>query len=680
MKDLFNEPVSYASQDKEEINRVDDSFIYLDNNATTKVSPVILQEMMPLFQEKYGNPSSIHHQGNKAKELLETARDRVSSFLNCKADHIIFTSGGTESNNLAIIGFAKKLETKRHFITSNVEHPSVLEVFRSLESSGHHITYLPVDREGLISPGQMEEAITADTALISLMMANNETGVIFPIKELAKTAKNHGIPFHCDAVQGAGKIPIDVEQLGVDFLTISAHKLHGPKGVGALYVAHLDTIEPIIWGGGQEKGKRSGTEALPAIVGLGKACEMAMQNLPQRVSQITALRDQLEQGILDLIPGTYINGNKNSRLCNTSNICFPRIQSTEVLEDLSRVGICVSHGSACSACHGGGSHVLEAMGLPDADIDASLRFSLSTENTEDEVDRVLDILPGIVEKARQPGNSETQCQTCQVAASGAPGGKQNMVSVVSLIPGLERLHTHTTGDPKVCIAVLDGPVDLNHPCFSGAQLSQVESFAARGGDPKPVTNHGTHIASILFGQPNTQMPGIAPRCKGLIVPIYEEIDGKIKSCSQTDLAEAITQVVEMGAHIINISGGQFENSGEADVTLTRAIELCVKRGVLVVAATGNNGCSCHQVPASMPDVLAVGAMNDRGEPMAFSNWGEKYLSHGILAPGENIPGAKPGGGVTYGSATSYAAPIVSGIIALLMSIRKSTAKKPILIG
>jgi cysteine desulfurase len=214
-----------------------------------------------------GNPSSIHQQGNKAKELLETARNRVASFLNCKSDHIIFTSGGTESNNLAIKGFVQKLDKKRHFITSNVEHPAVLEAFRSLEHSGHRVTYLPVNTRGLISPGQLEEAITVDTVLISFMMANNETGVIFPIQDFVKIAGSHGIPFHCDAVQGAGINPIDVEVLEVDFLTISAHKMHGPKGSGVLFVRHLDMIAPIIWGGGNGASTPMEVTARPSTRG-----------------------------------------------------------------------------------------------------------------------------------------------------------------------------------------------------------------------------------------------------------------------------------------------------------------------------------------------------------------------------------------------------------------------------
>lgn len=643
-------------------------FIYIDNNATTRVSPGVAEEMEPLLKEAFGNPSSTHLQGRHARKLLDTARLRVAALLHCEPGNIIFTSGGTESNNLAILGFAHTLTGKKHFITSNVEHPSVLQVFRFLEYNGHRVTYLPVDEGGLLTPGQLEEAIAGDTALISLMMANNETGVIFPIREMGIIARGHGIPFHCDAVQGAGKLAIDVNDLGVDLLTVSAHKINGPKGAGALFVRQPEVIVPLVFGGGQEGGKRSGTEPLPAIVGMGKACLEAHQAPTEDIPRVTELRDRLERGILEQIPGARING-ANPRLGNTCNVLIPGTRSSDMVDLLSRAGVNISHGSACSVCHGKASHVLEAMGLGPEDVNASLRFSLSKENRVEEIEKVLEILPAIAEHLRD--SDAVACPVCRLTGGTA---ENDMIpsnatpANADVIRGLKTLWTETMGEEDICIAILDGPVDLSHACFKGAALTQV----TLPGSPSPGTGetlrHGTHVASIVFGQTGSPVQGVAPGCKGIVVPVFNEgDDGRVLPCTQETLAQGIMLAVQQGAHVINISGGMLTPSEKAEGKLADAICYCEEKGILVVAAAGNDGCQCSHIPAAVSTVLSVGSEDRQGLPMAFSNWGDAYREHGILAPGEFIHGAVPGGGTTIMSGTSYAAPIVSGVAGLLLS-------------
>ncbi|HEX3043493.1 MAG TPA: PatA/PatG family cyanobactin maturation protease [Bacillota bacterium] len=655
--------------------------IYLDNNASTHVSPEVTAEMLPLLQDDYGNPSSSHLPGVKAKEVLTTARRRVAALLNCNIQQIIFTSGGTESNNLAIQGLVKKVtgvgvQGSRHFITSVVEHPSVLKIFHFLEEAGHRVTYLPVDTQGLISPGQVAAAITPATVLISLMLANNETGLIFPIREIGEIARKHEILFHCDAVQGVGKLAFKVDELQVDLLSLSGHKLHGPKGVGALYIRRPDLIEPIMYGGGQENGKRNGTQALPAIAGLGKACEIALNSLEKSLSRMAALRERLEEGILKTIPGASINGSRQQRVCNTTNIHFPGINGSELISGLSKAGIYVSQGSACSSCHGSNSHVLQALGLSDVEINSCLRFSLSKETTLKEIDTVLQILPQITEPVseRVPVEADPPNGRVLAAESQFKGCSPNIPYIE-----LDRLWEETKGDHEICIAVLDGPIDLGHPSFREAQLKRIETVSPDSSVQGPASEHGTHVASIIFGQHDSSSPvrGIAPKCRGLIIPVFSDgPDGGISNCSQLDLARAITEAVREGAQIINISGGQLEPGGEAEEYLARAVRLCADNGVLIVAAVGNDGCQCLHVPAALPQVLAVGAMDSSGKPLKFSNWGKVYRNHGMLAPGEGIPGAVPGGGVGCKTGTSFATAIVSGIIALLLSVQRKRGLKP----
>ncbi|MGH4123211.1 MAG: PatA/PatG family cyanobactin maturation protease [Clostridium sp.] len=651
----------------------------MDNNASTHVDSEVLVELLPLLNDNYGNPSSFHKVGQNAKEVLEIARKRVAALLGCNSENIIFTSGGTEGNNLAINGLANSLIGKHHFITSLVEHSSVLEVFHALEEKGHSVTYLSVDKNGLISPSQVEEAIKThkNTALISLMLANNETGVIFPIREIGKIARNYNIPFHCDAVQGIGKMPINIEELKVDFLTISGHKIHAPKGAGALYIRELDSIVPLTKGGGQEKGKRSGTESLPAIVGLGKSCEITFNKLNEIIPKITKYRDLLEQGILKIMPKASINGLNSLRLCNTTNIKFSGIPGKELLEKLSINGIYISHGSACSNNNIGNSHVLKAMGLTDSEICSSIRFSLSKETTQEEITKVLKEISKILTFMSPKTNTEFVQTSNKLSLS---ENSENLTSYDMFENELQLLWSLTTGDPRICIAILDGQVDLSHPCFNGAQIDEVDSVM-HSNRIKGAITHGTHVTSIILGQHSGGVHGIAPRCKGIILPIYsEDISGKVK-CNQSDLARAIIRAVELGAHIINISGGQLAADGQPEHYLSDAIKYCQEKGVLIVAAAGNDGCRCLHVPAAAPSVLAVGAMDAHGSPNKYSNWGGAYQIQGILAPGENIFGAVPYGGVIAKSGTSFATAIVTGVISLLLSyqIKHGITPNPIVI-
>jgi cysteine desulfurase len=358
--------------------------IYLDHNATTAVLPEVFEAMRPYFCEEWGNPSSSYKFGAKLKGVIEEARARVAALAGAYAGEIIFTSCATESNNAAIHSALKANPKKRHLITSAVEHSSVLNYCKDLERNGWSVTYLPVDREGLLSMPDLETAISDDTALVSLMWANNETGVLFPVEEIAQLCRARGVLFHCDAVQAVGKIPVDVKKVPVDYLSITGHKLGAPKGVGALYVHRKAPFSPYLHGGHQERGRRGGTESVPLIAGLGKAAELAARHQPDDSSKIGALRDELETGILNAVPNTELNGHKTRRLANTTNITFHGIESEALLLLLDQAGICASSGSACLADSPDPSHVIAAM-KPGTTSHQTLRFSLGPDNTAAEI-------------------------------------------------------------------------------------------------------------------------------------------------------------------------------------------------------------------------------------------------------------------------------------------------------
>jgi len=376
--------------------------VYLDNNATTRVAPEVVEAMEPYFHDLYGNPSSMHTFGGQVRKAVERAREQVAALLGADPSEIVFTSCGTESDNAAIRGTIEALAgRKHHIITTRVEHPAVRSVSRYLANNGYRLTELPVDREGLLDLGMLEEAITDDTAIVSIMWANNETGVIFPIEEIADICRRKGVVFHTDAVQAVGKIPIDLGKTPVDLLALSGHKLHAPKGVGVLYIRKGTRCAPFILGGHQENGRRAGTENVPYIVGLGRAAELAADHMEEEMTRVRALRDRLEEGILDSCPDCSVNGSREHRLPNTTNVGFEYVEGESILLMLDDLGICASSGSACTSGSLEPSHVLRAMGVPFTRAHGSIRLSLSRYNTDEDVDYVLEHLPGIIHRLRE---------------------------------------------------------------------------------------------------------------------------------------------------------------------------------------------------------------------------------------------------------------------------------------
>ena len=387
--------------------------VYMDNNATSRIAPEVVAEMMPYLTDLYGNPSSMHSFGGQVGRSITEARARIAALIGAGPEELVFTSCGTESDSTAILSALQSFPGKRHIVTTRVEHPAVKNLCENIDTlTGHKhlLTLLPVDRDGTLDLRQYEESLTEDTAIVSVMWANNETGVVFPIAEMACIAKSRGILFHTDAVQAVGKIPIDLAKVPVDFLSISGHKLHAPKGIGVLYVRKGTPFVPFMIGGHQERGRRGGTENVASVIGLGKACELAALHLEEENSRVKKLRDKLETGLLTRIPNAILNGHSGQRLPNTSNISFEYVEGEAILLHLDRYGICASSGSACTSGSLEPSHVLRAMGVPFTAAHGSIRFSLSIYNTEAEVDYVLEKLPPIIENLRKmsPFWEETQ--------------------------------------------------------------------------------------------------------------------------------------------------------------------------------------------------------------------------------------------------------------------------------
>jgi cysteine desulfurase len=376
--------------------------IYFDYNATTPLAPETADAVASATRDLFGNASSVHFFGQQAKAAVDTARSATAALIGADPSEIVFTSGGTESDNFAIRGAADALEPgkRRHLIASAIEHEAVLNTLKALGRRGWRTTLLPLDASGVVSPDRLREVMTDDTALVSVMHANNEIGTIQPVAELAAIAREHGALMHTDAVQSAGKIPVDVRALGVDLLSLSAHKFNGPKGAGALWIRRGTRLLPYQTGGKHERNRRAGTENVPALVGLGVAATLAAAKLNREAERVGALRDRLEEGVLRSVPGTAVNGVRESRVANTTNISFDRVEAESLLIALDLEGIAVSTGSACSSGTLEPSHVLKAMGLPVHRTQNSLRFSLGLFSTEAEVDRVIEVLPRLVEKLR----------------------------------------------------------------------------------------------------------------------------------------------------------------------------------------------------------------------------------------------------------------------------------------
>ena len=378
------------------------TIIYTDNNATTKVADEVIEEMVPFLGQFYGNPSSMYTFGDTVGKKLKQARRQVADLIHADPDEIIFTSCGTESDNAAVNAALLNFSEKKHIVTSTVEHPAIKNLFSFLEEKkGYSVTWVPVDSQGRLDTALLYDSLKEDTALVSLMWANNETGVIFPIHEIAETVTAKQILFHTDAVQATGKIPIDVKAAGVDMLSLSGHKIHGPKGIGALYVKKGLKFPAFLIGGHQEDGRRGGTENSASIAGLGKACEMAAQNLDDMATRVRELRDYLEAGLLEKIPSASVNGDRENRLPNTLSIGFDAVEGESILLLMDREEICASSGSACTSGSLDPSHVLMAMEVPFKSAHGTIRFSLSHYNTKAEMDRIIEVMVPIIDKLRQ---------------------------------------------------------------------------------------------------------------------------------------------------------------------------------------------------------------------------------------------------------------------------------------
>jgi len=384
-----------------------DRLVYLDNNATTMVAPEVRDAMMPFFGERYGNPSSMHAFGGRVAQDVARAREEVAAFLNCESEEVVFTSCATESDNAAIRGTAEWYGKDLKVITTAVEHPAVLQPCRRLKALGHDVVFLGVDSNGQLDLTELEAELTKHQApgtkhqaLVSIMWANNETGVVFPMEKIAALCKAHGAILHTDAVQVAGKIPVDVRKVPVDLLSMSGHKFHAPKGIGILYVRKGTRLKPFVLGGHQEAGRRAGTENVPYVVGLAKACELARLGMADEAKKLTALRDRLEAGILATCPNVRVNGDRANRLPNTLNVSFEYVEGEAIAYHLSDLGICISTGSACASGSLDPSHVIRAMGVPFTAVHGSVRFSFSRYNTEADVDYVLEKLPPVIKNLR----------------------------------------------------------------------------------------------------------------------------------------------------------------------------------------------------------------------------------------------------------------------------------------
>ena len=374
--------------------------IYLDNNATTRVAPEVMEEMLPYFCDSYGNPSSVHSfGGNVGKKIIE-AREKVAGLIGALPEEIVFTSCGTESDSTAILAALSASPDKKHIITTRVEHPAVKNLCEHLSKNGYRVTFVPVGKDGRLDLEALYDGLTDDTAIASIMWANNETGVIFPVEEIAEEMKNRGIVFHTDAVQAVGKIPIDLKTTHIGMLSISGHKFHAPKGIGVLYVRKGTKFSPFLIGGHQEKGRRGGTENVASIIGLGKASELAARHLNENSPRVEDLRDKLEKELLNRIPNAIVNGDSDHRLPNTTSIAFDYVEGESILMMLDQYGVCASSGSACTSGSLEPSHVLRAMGVPFTSAHGSIRFSLSIYNTEEEIDLIVEKLPPIIERLR----------------------------------------------------------------------------------------------------------------------------------------------------------------------------------------------------------------------------------------------------------------------------------------
>jgi cysteine desulfurase len=374
--------------------------VYLDNNATTRPAPEVVETMLPYLTEWYGNPSSVHRFGQRARQGIDEARGQVAGLINCAEAELTFTGGGTEAINTVIRGLLLARAPRKRIVTTTVEHSATHELCSQLAKEGAEVVEVGVDREGLLDLDRLGDSITPETALVTLMWANNETGVMFPVEKVAELCRARRVPFHCDGTQAVGKVPVDVKAAGMDALTLAAHKFHGPKGAAAYYARRGLRVRPLVLGGPQETGRRGGTENVPGVIGMGKAADLAREALPQTAARVAALRDRLERGILERVGDAAVNGSREHRLPNTTNVGFPRLEAEAILLLLSEQGVCASAGAACASGSLEPSHVLRAMKIDEKLAHGAIRFSLSRYTTDAEIEKALDILPNVVARLR----------------------------------------------------------------------------------------------------------------------------------------------------------------------------------------------------------------------------------------------------------------------------------------
>jgi len=683
------------------------SRVYLDNAATSWPKPTLVCDVVDDYQRRLGVSvgRGAFAEADVVGEVVEKTRMAVARLIGAGSpDRIIFTLNGTDSLNLAIHGILKAGD---HVVTTVVEHNSVLRPLRRLEKlHGVEVSRVHCDEFGIVSPMDIRAAIRPNTKLIVVTHASNVTGAIQQVEAIGLIAREHGILFLVDASQTLGHISVSVSEIGADLLAAPGHKgLLGPLGTGILYLRPgveelLDSVRQGGTGSSSSSEDQpetlpekyeSGSHNAPGIVGLGAGIEYVEQrglvDIRRHAIQLT---DQLIAGLSN-IPGVTVYGPRSSEdRIGVVSVTFADQDATSVARRLEEeFRIQVRGGFQCAALMHRSLGTIEQQG--------TVRFSVGPFNTPEDIESAIEAARKIAGSSRTASepvtcpcvsavrehNQATVASSFVLPAAAEIGSVATLVrsgTDVAEIPGLRELWGETLGDPRVCIAILDGPVDLSHPAFIGSKLTALGDGVV-GTDA--ATEHGTHIASVIYGNHQSPVKGIAPHCSGVVIPIFRtQSDGTVEPCSQASLAKAINQAVDYSkklnaeALVINISGGQFSESGDAQSALKQAISKCDKKGILVVAAAGNEGCDCLHVPGALPSVLTVGAMSVTGEPLQFSNWGQKYNKQGVLAVGENILGASPSGKTVLNSGTSFATPIVSGIAALLLSMQLKAGVRP----
>lgn len=689
--------------------------IYLDNAATTWPKPQGVYDAVDHYQRALGAAVGRggYVEAEEAGKAVEQARAKLANLIGAESpERIIFAFNGTDALNLAIHG---TLEAGDHVVTTVVEHNSVLRPLRWLEDRGRiQVTRVDCDDRGFVQPCAIEEAIKSNTKLIVLIHASNVVGAIQPAKEIGEIAKKRGTLLLLDAAQTIGHIPVDVNELQADFVAAAGHKgLLGPLGTGFLYIrTGRDTFVKSTRQGGtgsassEDRQPRtlpqkyeSGNHNAPGLIGL----QAGLEYLTHRgIADVQLHSETLTRRLLDglsAISRVKIYGPQNeSQQIGVVSINLDGLKATEVAAALdAKYAIQTRAGFQCAA--------LLHQRLNTLHLGGTVRFSIGPFNTEADIDAAIEAVSEISRSSVSSPIQKVHCPCVEgetIDDSGeSPGSKrvlaarygplspkvasadQGTPSISALLPGLEELWDLTCGDPEVTIAILDGPVDQSHPSIQAANLTYLGDNPPTSEPAGHAVSHGTHVASIIFGQHGSDIHGIAPQCRGLIRPIYRDApDGALVNATQQELAAAIQEALAAGANVINISGGEPSPSGQAEPELVKAIQDCEQQGVLVIAAAGNGGCGsqhacdCMHVPGAIPSVLVVGAMDDLGQPMDFSNCGSGYQEHGLLAPGKDIPGAAPGSSTTASTGTSFATPIVAGVAGLLMSLQRKQGSKP----